>query len=139
MCRLSVRAGPLVRECGRSAADGSQYVRVFAHLQQGSRKLPAIELGLLPVLRDHSHTEAPPQLGHDGAAATARDSTSRFGVPASRRGEDRPDSVRSAWNDPEINVDWPIAEPILSPCDQNGMSLQQYLQNPALIYQSVES
>lgn len=40
-----------------------------------------------------------------------------------------------AWNDPEINVDWPIAEPILSLRDQNGMSLREYLENPAFKYQ----
>jgi dTDP-4-dehydrorhamnose 3,5-epimerase len=39
-----------------------------------------------------------------------------------------------AWNDPDINVQWPIAEPILSARDRNGMSLQQYLQNPAFTY-----
>lgn len=44
-----------------------------------------------------------------------------------------------AWNDPEINVDWPIAEPIVSTRDQNGMSLRQYLKNPAFKYPSMES
>jgi len=44
-----------------------------------------------------------------------------------------------AWNDPEINVDWPIAEPVLSSRDQNGMSLRQYLENPAFKYQPLET
>jgi dTDP-4-dehydrorhamnose 3,5-epimerase len=39
-----------------------------------------------------------------------------------------------AWNDSDIDVRWPISAPILSGRDQNGMSLQQYLQNPAFTY-----
>lgn len=40
-----------------------------------------------------------------------------------------------AWNDPEIGVDWPFDDPVLSGRDQQGMSLQQYLQNPAFRYE----
>ena len=40
-----------------------------------------------------------------------------------------------AWNDPEIDVDWPLKNPILSTRDQNGVSLRQYQQNPAFVYQ----
>jgi dTDP-4-dehydrorhamnose 3,5-epimerase len=36
-----------------------------------------------------------------------------------------------AWNDPEIGIDWPIKDPILSKRDQNQMSLKQYRENPA--------
>lgn len=36
-----------------------------------------------------------------------------------------------AWNDPDIGVDWPVSDPILSQRDRNGMSLKQYLANPA--------
>lgn len=36
-----------------------------------------------------------------------------------------------AWNDPEVGVNWPVSEPILSKRDQNGMSLKDYLRNPA--------
>jgi dTDP-4-dehydrorhamnose 3,5-epimerase len=36
-----------------------------------------------------------------------------------------------AWNDPDIAVDWPLADPILSKRDQNQRSLKQYLLNPA--------
>lgn len=39
-----------------------------------------------------------------------------------------------AWNDPDVGVDWPIKEPILSGRDQNGMSLKQYLEHPAFRY-----
>lgn len=35
-----------------------------------------------------------------------------------------------AWNDPEIGIDWPVKNPILSDRDQNGVSLAQYLKNP---------
>ena len=38
-----------------------------------------------------------------------------------------------AWNDPDINVEWPIKEPILSERDKNGISLKEYLKNPAFI------
>jgi dTDP-4-dehydrorhamnose 3,5-epimerase len=35
------------------------------------------------------------------------------------------------WNDPDVGVQWPIANPILSKRDQNGMSLKNYLKKPA--------
>jgi len=35
------------------------------------------------------------------------------------------------WDDPDIGVEWPIANPTLSKRDQNGMSLKEYLKNPA--------
>jgi dTDP-4-dehydrorhamnose 3,5-epimerase len=36
-----------------------------------------------------------------------------------------------AWNDPDVAVDWPIENPVLSQRDQNGMSLEQYRAAPA--------
>jgi len=36
-----------------------------------------------------------------------------------------------AWNDPDIDIDWPIKDPTLSNRDQKGISLQDYLKNPA--------
>jgi dTDP-4-dehydrorhamnose 3,5-epimerase len=36
-----------------------------------------------------------------------------------------------AWNDPDVGVEWPIKAPILSKRDQNGMSLKEYLKDPA--------
>ena len=36
-----------------------------------------------------------------------------------------------AWNDPDVGIQWPIATPILSKRDQNGMSLKEYLKRPA--------
>lgn len=35
------------------------------------------------------------------------------------------------WNDPQVGVEWPVKEPTLSKRDQNGMSLREYLTNPA--------
>lgn len=36
--------------------------------------------------------------------------------------------VTIAWNDPDLNIDWPFTgDPILSAKDQNAMSLQDYL------------
>ena len=40
-----------------------------------------------------------------------------------------------AWNDPDIAIHWPVTDPVLSPRDQNGMSLRQYLEKPAFHYQ----
>lgn len=34
------------------------------------------------------------------------------------------------WNDPEIGIDWPIADPILSAKDQNAQSLAEWLRRP---------
>jgi len=36
-----------------------------------------------------------------------------------------------AWNDPDLVIEWPIQDPILSKRDQNGKSLKEYLENPA--------
>jgi dTDP-4-dehydrorhamnose 3,5-epimerase len=36
-----------------------------------------------------------------------------------------------AWNDPEIGVEWPNANPILSAKDSRGMSLAEYRARPA--------
>ncbi len=35
------------------------------------------------------------------------------------------------WNDADIGIDWLIADPILSPRDQRGISLKQYQEHPA--------
>lgn len=34
------------------------------------------------------------------------------------------------WNDPDIGIDWPIAEPTVSERDSKGMSFADYLKNP---------
>ncbi len=39
-----------------------------------------------------------------------------------------------AWNDPDVGVEWPVARPVLSNRDQNGMSLKQYRERPAFRY-----
>ncbi len=36
-----------------------------------------------------------------------------------------------AWNDPDIGVDWPFDDPLLSSRDQKATSLAEYLKNPA--------
>ena len=44
----------------------------------------------------------------------------------------RPDTEGGIlWNDPNVGVNWPFADPILSKRDQNQLTLKQYLQNPA--------
>lgn len=32
-----------------------------------------------------------------------------------------------AWNDPEVGIEWPVADPILSERDQNAQSLAEYM------------
>lgn len=39
-----------------------------------------------------------------------------------------------AWNDPDLAIDWPFADPILSARDQAGMSLKDYTTRPAFHY-----
>jgi len=39
-----------------------------------------------------------------------------------------------AWNDPQIGIDWPEKRPILSSRDASGMTLEEYLRNPAFTY-----
>jgi dTDP-4-dehydrorhamnose 3,5-epimerase len=36
-----------------------------------------------------------------------------------------------AWNDPDLAIPWPIADPLLSTRDRAAMSLKDYLANPA--------
>ena len=36
-----------------------------------------------------------------------------------------------AWNDPEVGIQWPFSEPVLSKRDQRQMSLAEYRRNPA--------
>ena len=38
---------------------------------------------------------------------------------------DPADEIAIAWNDPEIGVDWPIQNPILSPRDEQAPSLAE--------------
>jgi dTDP-4-dehydrorhamnose 3,5-epimerase len=35
-----------------------------------------------------------------------------------------------AWNDPDVAIEWPSPDPVLSNRDQRQQSLQQYLKNP---------
>jgi dTDP-4-dehydrorhamnose 3,5-epimerase len=35
------------------------------------------------------------------------------------------------WNDPDIGVDWPFANPVLSDKDRMAPTLKEYLQQPA--------
>jgi dTDP-4-dehydrorhamnose 3,5-epimerase len=39
-----------------------------------------------------------------------------------------------AWNDPEIGIEWPVRDPIVSDRDAKAMSLREYLQRPAFTY-----
>lgn len=39
-----------------------------------------------------------------------------------------------AWNDPDIGVEWPIENPILSERDKNNQSFQEYKKSPAFKY-----
>lgn len=36
-----------------------------------------------------------------------------------------------AWNDPDVGIDWPFNDPIVSKRDRHQMSLKEYLRNPA--------
>jgi dTDP-4-dehydrorhamnose 3,5-epimerase len=38
------------------------------------------------------------------------------------------------WNDPDIGVEWPFSDPILSKKDENAMTLRQYLDAPRFVY-----
>jgi len=41
-----------------------------------------------------------------------------------------------AWNDPQVGVDWPVSEPVLSGRDQQGLGLEQLRQQGRLpVYQ----
>jgi dTDP-4-dehydrorhamnose 3,5-epimerase len=35
------------------------------------------------------------------------------------------------WNDPELNISWPVTNPLLSEKDKNASTLADYIKNPA--------
>jgi dTDP-4-dehydrorhamnose 3,5-epimerase len=39
-----------------------------------------------------------------------------------------------AWNDPDIGIEWPVNDPVLSARDMKGTSLADYSKNPAFHY-----
>jgi dTDP-4-dehydrorhamnose 3,5-epimerase len=39
-----------------------------------------------------------------------------------------------AWNDKDLNISWPIADPIVAPRDASARGLAQYLERPAFHY-----
>jgi dTDP-4-dehydrorhamnose 3,5-epimerase len=41
-----------------------------------------------------------------------------------------------AWNDPDIAIDWPNIDPLLSQRDQRAMSLRDYRERPSFNYGS---
>ena len=38
-----------------------------------------------------------------------------------------------AWDDPDVGVQWPLADPLLSPRDARGMTLRDYRDRPAFV------
>ena len=42
------------------------------------------------------------------------------------------------WNDPDLAITWPVREPVLSKRDQSGLTLRQYLENPAFTYDACQ-
>ncbi len=39
-----------------------------------------------------------------------------------------------AWDDPDVAIEWPFRDPVLSARDQSNPGLRQYLENPAFRY-----
>ncbi len=39
------------------------------------------------------------------------------------------------WDDPDLAIDWPVRDPILSGRDRGGMSFQEYLKRPAFRFE----
>lgn len=69
----------------------------------------------------------PPGFGHGFATlsdvAEVQYKQTGFYTPASEGG------VR--WNDPDLAIEWPYSDPVLSKRDANSQSLKDYLKNPA--------
>ena len=42
------------------------------------------------------------------------------------------------WNDPELAIDWPIKDPVVSAKDRGAPSLQSYRKSPAFSYMAVK-
>ena len=78
----------------------------------------------------------PPEFAH-GFAVLSEIAEIQYKVS----GHHVPSAERSlAWDDPEVAVEWPVAEPILSQRDRTqGMSLRQYLQDPCFHYAPAEA
>ncbi len=43
------------------------------------------------------------------------------------------------WNDPDLGIEWPISDPIISQRDQQAMSLKRYLEQPAFHYSASQT
>ncbi len=43
-----------------------------------------------------------------------------------------------AWNDPDIGIEWPLPDPILSPKDRLGKSLKDFARAPAFRYGDIK-
>jgi dTDP-4-dehydrorhamnose 3,5-epimerase len=73
----------------------------------------------------------PPGFAHGFAtlspSADVQYKCTNFYVPASEEAV--------IWNDPDLGIEWPYPDPVVSKRDAGGMSLKQYLQNPAFRYQ----
>lgn len=41
-----------------------------------------------------------------------------------------------AWNDPDLAVEWPIEQPVVSPKDMKAMSFKEYLEKPVFRYRT---
>jgi len=39
------------------------------------------------------------------------------------------------WDDPDLAIEWPVREPVISERDRNGMSFREYLAEPAFRYE----
>ena len=88
-----------------------------------------------PTFRQWEHVELTPVSGKSvyipsGCAhgfATLEDNTT---LAYLIEGDFRPESSAAVrWNDPELGIDWPVRNPILSDKDQHAMDLDSYLRS----------
>jgi dTDP-4-dehydrorhamnose 3,5-epimerase len=74
----------------------------------------------------------PPGFGHGfvavSEAAEVQYKCSGYYTPSAER--------TLAWNDPDVNVEWPVPAPVVSPRDAEGMSLADYLRDPSFTYEA---
>ena len=72
---------------------------------------PAVGTGLLRARLLRAFRRRGRRVPHDGHLRAAR-------------------RIRIAWNDPDIGIDWPIREPLVSQKDANAQSLAEWLARP---------
>jgi dTDP-4-dehydrorhamnose 3,5-epimerase len=104
--------------------EGSAFV-ALADLREGSPTFREVRTAPFDASVSLKGLYVPPGVAHSICAVTAI--TLQYLVDAYFAGDDE---FGVAWDDPELAVPWPVADPVLSDRDRSNPSLAQALRDP---------